>query len=637
MEVYVEIATCARAANRIDVRFPYSIELVDAMKTVSGRTFVKEPNKHWHVPLDLETCRQLREAFGQQLVIGPNLHSWATNAVRQERALGSLAAADSAKLERLGEVLPTLYKAMFLGPKGLIMTEEEKAAAFAKGEPSFQCADVRFLVESPNPLNGNQQGLGKTPEWIAAVWEAGIEEGIHLVIAPATAVDGTWEPELEQWQADSPCEVGIFACTGTRKEREQTIDEFLASEAPVKWLVINPAMVQYRKDPTRQGSKVLRVTGKAAMDACYCRAMNDAHEHYTSPYPVLLDIVWDTIAIDECHKGNIRNHRSLTSKSIHDLQTHKRCAFSGTPMKKKGADVWGILHWLRPDVFTSYWRIAEGYFEIDDNGYGKKVGALRKDKEDAFFRMLTPYVLRRTKDEVLTWMPPKHYVEVPCTMTTRQRKQYEEMEKEGAAKVGDSTVSTTSILAEFTRLRQFAFGYWEVRDGKLRPTEDSGKLEAMLQKMDEADVFEDPTVKQIVFSQFKEVVYLVANVLRAKGVKVEIISGDQNKKGQRRQIREAFQNGDLQVLCIVTTAGGVSLTLDAADTVHMLDETWSPDETEQAEDRAHRASRVHNVTIYQYRTKDSVDAYVAETALEKANEHKRILDVRRKLMAKWQA
>jgi hypothetical protein len=113
----------------------------------------------------------------------------------------------------------------------------------------------------------------------------------------------------------------------------------------------------------------------------------------------------------------------------------------------------------------------------------------------------------------------------------------------------------------------------------MKPTVDSGKFEALIEKMTEADVFEDPTVKQVVFSQYKEVVYLVAGELKARGVKVEIISGDQNKQGQRRAIKESFQSGDTQVLCIVTTAGGVSLTLDAADTAHMLDDMWSPDET----------------------------------------------------------
>jgi len=628
-KVVVERGTCD--AKRICVDFAYNPTLVERMKTVSGRTFVTTPRKHWHVPLDMETCRQLRAAFGDDLVIGPDLYSWAQNAVRAETTLGSLAAAGTATLERLGSMLPALHDAMHLGPKGLIMSAQERAEAL-QGPASFQAADVRFLVESANPLNGNQQGIGKTPEWIAAVWEAGIEDGNHLVIAPGSAVDGTWEPELEKWQADAPKEVGIFACTGTRAQREATLAAWQASTAPVKWVVVNPQMIMFKKDDTRTSPITLPVSGKAAMNACYCAKGRDAHEHYVNPYPELTTLEWDTICIDECHKGNVRNHKTITSKAIHKLRTKKRCAMSGTPMKKKGSDIWGILHWLNPDVFTSYWRFADSYFHIDDNGYGKKVGTLRKEMEEPFFRMLQPYIIRRTKDEVLTWLPPKHYVEVPCHMTDTQAKQYNEMAAEGVARLEGGNVSTTNILAEFTRLTQFAFGTWIKGTEGLRPSTDSAKLDAMLDKMEEAGVFDDTSVKQLVFSQFRQVVELVASVLRERGVKVEIISGAQNKQGQRRAIRESFQNGDVQVLCIVTTAGGVSLTLDAADTVHMLDDMWSPDEIEQAEDRAHRASRVHNVTIYQYRSVGTIDAYRASTAAEKATEHKRILDIRRQLI-----
>lgn len=623
--------------GRICVRFDYAKADVERMQQVSGRSYVKTPDKHWHVPLDLETCRKLRKLYGERLIIGPVLFSWARNARTLETQLGTLATANTGTLSRLPAVLPTLADAIFLGPQGLIMTEEEKAAFRAKGEGSFQCADVRFMVDSPCPLNANQQGLGKTPEWIAALFEGGDEVGHHLVVTPSASIDGTWEPELEKWTADYTGTIGIFACTGTRIQRQATLDAWWDSDADVNIVIVNPGMIQWSKDPTNQGNIIIEAKGKKKeLTACRCDKRKKPHEHYVESYPELFQWKWDTVTNDECHKGAIRNHRSLTAKSMTALKADRRIALSGTPSKKKGADIWGILHWLRPEVFTSFWRVAEDYFVVTDNGYGKRVGGLRSDMEEEFYRMLIPYVLRRTKAECLPWLPPKLHVEVLCTMTGAQLKQYQEMEKDGAAKVGDANVSTTSILAEFTRLRQFAFGYWEAGPtGKLIPTDNSCKLEAMLQKMDEADVFEDPSVKQLVFSQYKEVIYLVAEALRARGVKVEVLSGDQNKQGQRRQIKEAFQDGDTQVLCIVTTAGGVSLTLDAADTVHMVDDMWSPDEGEQAEDRAHRASRVHNVTIYHYRTKDSIDQYVQETSDEKADEHKRILDVRRKLVRKW--
>lgn len=631
MAVTVEISECRGANNRICVRFPYSENLVRAVRTIPGRTYVKT-GKHWHVPLDMEVCRRLREEFGRDLNIGPNLWSWAKEQGRLETSLGSLALADSADLKLLPGLLPGLYEAIHVGPIGLTMTAAQRSKAMT--EPgSYQTADVRYLADSPAPLNGNEQGTGKTPEWIAAVWESGLAKGDHLVVCTQVAIEGTWGPELDKWQQDAPCEVGIFECTGNRAQREQIIQEFLESTAEVKWLLVNPEMVRYTKDPN--GSVTYRVTGKKALTACVCSAMKDPHEHYSASYPLLHNHVWTTVAVDECHKNSIRNHRSITSKSMTDLKySGKLCAMSGTPMKKKGADIWGILNWLRPEVFTSYWRFAGDYFEIEENGYGKKVHGLLKEREDAFFRMLTPYMLRRLKSEVLPWLPPKHHVDVPCRMGERQQALYNRMHSEGVARLVGGEVSTTNVLAEFTRLGQFATAVCEVKDGEVWPTRESCKFDALFDKMDEAGMFDEgATKKQVVFSQSRKVIDLVAEMLAERGLKVDVIKGGQAKRGQRGAIRKAFQEGDTRVLCIVTEAGGVSLTLDMADEAHFLDESWAPDDTMQAEDRIHRASRVHNVTIFHYRTEDSIDDYRKEMALEKKAAHEYILDVRRTLIA----
>lgn len=633
-KVFVELNP---KGNRIDVDYKYDRDLVARMRQIPGRAYVKTPHKHWTVPLDMTTCRLLRQAYGDLLVVGPELRSWAINAKRTEERLGSIALADSGTLMRLPQVLPTLAKAIHLGPKGLWMTEAEKVAALV-GPGSYQAADVQFLAEATAPLNGNQQGLGKTPEWIAAIWEAGLEEGDHLIIAPSAAVDGTWEAELEKWMADATTSVGIYACTGNRSQRQATLDKWLASEAASRWVVINPQMVQYRK--TNERTAIVRKARPKEIKAgtcCFCLRLKDGHHHYEPTWPELFAYQWNSIAIDECHKGNIRNHRSLTSFSIHDLELvpgGKRHALSGTPMKKKGADIWGILHWLRPDVFTSYWRFAELFFEVKSNGFGKVVGELRKDREGEFFQYLTPYVVRRTKDECLPWLPPKQYIPVVVRLAGKQAKQYAEMEEDGAARLGEERVTTTSILAEFTRLSQFANAYCLFDEhGEVAPTRESAKLEALWQKLDEAGILDGTTEEQtLIFSQSRKMVELVHTTLVEAGVATAMVKGGQTKQGQRRAIKEAFQAGDTKVLCVVTTAGGVSLTLDAADSAHFIDTSWAPDDDEQAEDRIHRATTNKQVRIYQYIAEGTIDEYRAEMAIDKAEAHKYILDVRRKIL-----
>lgn len=617
--------------KRICVKFAFSRDSVARINRIPGRSYVKTAPKHWHVPLDMETCRLLREEFGDELVIGPNLKAWANKAIRDETKMGSIARADTANLRRLPLVLPQLYEAIHLGPLGKYMTEAEKQDALL-GPASYQAADVEFLAESEGPLNGNEQGTGKTIEWIASIWEAGIEEGDHLIICPKPAADGTWEPELEKWQAECLDQVDIFMCVQeTKEERQEVIERWLASEKPVRWVVVNPHMLMLRKDRYRTAKTTLRVTGKKADDACDCSAHKGPHEHYDDPFPELYEYRWRTVCIDEAHKGVVRNHKTITFKSLIRLTIEdKKCCMSGTPMKKLGgADLWGMLHYLHPDVFTSYWQMAESFYEVTDNGFGKKVGLLRAERQEAFFRSLSPYMLRRTKKECAPWLPEKLYVDVPVYMTKRQEQQYRRMERDAFTGVGRHEISSSGTLDKLVRLKQFANAHCKIdEDGSLIPIE-SPKIDAMIAKMEEIGLFEEGSEKkQLVFSQSRRMCKLIYDKLVSLGLNVGAIHGGTKN---RRQLIKDFQEGPIQVMVIVTTAGGVSLTLDAADEVHLIDEMWSPDDDEQAEDRAHRVSRIHQVTVFIYRSVGTIDEDIAVSKAEKKASHELILDVRRRI------
>lgn len=652
----VSIGTGKRCpADRICVDWPgFDRDNIRAIKEVPGRSYVTTPRKHWHVPLDLETCRSLREHFGSALTVSDELKSWYKVELRAEGQMQQIVEKDTAALVRLPVILPQLYDAIHLGPLGKHMTEAERAVARTK-PASYQAADVEFLVASQAPLNANQQGLGKSIEWIAAVWEGGLEEGDHLIICPKSAADATWQSELEKWQAEVLEKVGIFMCVDEDKnERIATIQRWLACELPTRWVIVNPAMLTLRKEdpewehdenwrPIRRlpGTSpiVLAVKGpKKEAEACRCDAVKNRkpHEHYTRPFPELFEYKWRTICVDEAHRGVLRNHKNLTYKSLMDLQLTedgKKCVMTGTPMKKfGGADIWGILSYLRPDIFTSYWRLAEGFFEITKNGFGSKVGRLREDKEASFFRMLIPYVLRRTKKEAAPWLPDKVYVDVDVRMSKRQAQQYRRMEEEAWAQAGLKEINAGGNLARITRMKQFANAHSKVdTNGDIIPLY-SPKVEAMVGKMEERGMLDDDSEhKALVFSQSRRMVDFIVERLRSEGLKVDMITGATKN---RRAVKDKFQDGDTQVLVIVTTAGGTSLTLDAADDVHLIDEMWAPDDDEQAEDRAHRVSRIHQVTVFTYRTLGTIDEDIATTKWEKKETHELILDIRRQYLAR---
>jgi hypothetical protein len=655
--VFCEISEDGR---RIEVWFKYDKDFVNKMKTeVSGARFVGRDKSyngqpHWVIPLDIECCRQLRRAFGDDLGLGDAVKDWGNAVTRYERGLRSIASSDTARLHRLPEVLPKLYRAIHTGPLGRWMSDEERDEAM-KREASFQAADVAFMAYSDNPLNGNHPGLGKTPETIAAVFEAKLDDGPMLVIAPKSALEATWLTELEEWQPHP-----VYVSTGS-KARKQAIIEAFEDEVVAPgfsgWLVVNPDQVRYREnfEPCDYHcGRGMSPKMKKEMRKCPSCVVSNVSE-----FPTIHGTPWNVIVIDECHKGAVRNPNTLTAKGMFGLKVKeggKRIALTGTPMGGKIINLWGILHYLNPTVFTSKWRWADQWTDVASNDYGKTIGESIKhcpahfghndeeegrpdcvrcrEIEDAFYNMLAPYMTRRTKAEALPWLPAKQFVPLWVDFSSEKaRKQYEEFNNDSMTMIESMPVTAMSVLDEYTRLKQFSFGYHVHResDGKLVPTEDSGKLDALQEKLEELGIWDGSTDEQaVIFSQFSEVVDLIHGWLNKQGVPTTKITGAISGSKQRGKIKEDFQSGEgARVIVMTTTAGGVSITLDRASNVFIMDETWDPDDQEQAEDRCHRASRLHQVTVYYIRTKGTIEEMIAERTGTKFARNVRVLDARR--------
>lgn len=605
----------------ICVTFPYDRTLVRKANEVDGSRWSKIA-KHWHVPLEADTCRQLRKVFGDELSVHKSLAKWYRDRDKHERQMHIRAEATSGNLSRLWDVMPALARAIHLGPRGRFMTPEERAEALRE-EGSYQVADVQFLVSSTAPINGNEQGLGKTLEWIATVWEQGLEEGDHLVLAPRSAVEGTWGRELRNWHRHRD-DVEIFTISDTGKAEQETLEAWRRSTARVRWLVMNPAKLRAQKDKTRASDFTLRLTGVAANDGCYCNDRT-AHEHYKVRAPDVLSADWSTVCIDEAHKEGIKNPKSVTANTLQSLRAEKLVLMSGTPMAKLGGhDLWGLLHFQHPKRFGSYWNFVDKYFNIEENHFGKKVGTLRKDREEDLFRTLSPFMLRRLKSEVFAELPEKIYVEVECVMTKRQAQQYRMMENEAWTRSGRDRIEGLGTLPQRTRLRQLANGHCRIgEDDQIYPI-DSPKVDKLIDNLKDIDG------KHLVFTRSKLMAEFAAQQIADAGFDTGLLSG-KTKADERERLIDGMQVGGLEVLVIVTTAGGTSLTLDQADTVHFIDESDNPSDDEQAEDRAHRVSNIHQVTIYVYRTLGTIDFDVAVQKEGKSASHRHIMDERRRI------
>lgn len=598
---------------------------------VPGARFRMEPEPHWRVPLDIDLAKRLRAVFGEDLTLGPGLKKWAKKTLRKNERLTGLALADTAELERLPRVLPKLYEAIHVGPRGLFLDEDEFQKAL-KEPPSYQAADVLYMATADHPMNCNQPGTGKTIETIASVYEAGLEAGPKLVVAPVTSLRTVWEDELATWQ-DQPA----YVCPNGKAAREEWMDEMLqrAQAGEDFWALLNWQMIQYRNAWVRCPDHAKAVA--AELRDCYeC-------EHYLdSPYPQVFEIDWSVLVLDEFHKMGLGNPGTLTYKALRDLRSRKRIPLSGTPMGGKGIKMFGVLSFLFPDEFTSKWRFVDQWLTTDDSHWGRKIGDIKEGKEDEFYQMLSRYMIRRTKEEVLPWLPPKQYVPpkgIWVEMTGKQREQYLEFAEAAEIRIDEEQLSATSVLAEYTRLKQFAMAAQEIvgkdKDGQpiLRPTTESCKLPVVYDLLEERGIRpgEDATGDEqvVIFSQFTQIVDMVADELQRKGYPAERLHGG-TSKAKRDEVTRAFQgDGGVRVLVMNVAAGGVSITLDKASTVIFLDETWNPDDQEQAEDRVHRASRIHQVSIYYIRSLETIEQMIQERVLDKATINRDILDLRR--------
>jgi SNF2 family DNA or RNA helicase len=242
-------------------------------------------------------------------------------------------------------------------------------------------------------------------------------------------------------------------------------------------------------------------------------------------------------------------------------------------------------------------------------------------------------VLRRTKAEVLTYLPPKQIIDVWVELDGKQKEQYDTFAADADVEIGDRMIMGKGVLDMYTRLRQFAIARQTVRGDKLTPTTDSCKLPALQQIMNELGMFDGSDEQIVIFSQYTEVVDMVTDWLNNElHVKAHKITG-KVKDSERTALQADFQSGGFQAMVMNVKAGGVGINLDRASTVVFLDETWNPDDQDQAMDRCHRASRIHQVTCYFIRTKDTIEDLVFDRVTGKQMTSQEVMDGRRGVLA----
>jgi SNF2 family DNA or RNA helicase len=589
--------------------------------------------KVWTYPTTMDVCHSLRAVYGDRLKVGARLSQWARNAMSLEDRMRSLGTAEDAELSVVPQGFPFMAEAM--------------------GNRTYQRAGAKFVAEGRRVGLFDEVGLGKTITSIAGIIEAGKWAGNHLVISTKSSLFAVWLDQTLFWTENKAT---VFVCDGSLAQRKKIIADYMASTAESKWLVVNPAMMMVRKDQWCNKCKKWEAELDAEKDldhwtmAHKCVGKVSVHK-----YPELQTIVWDVTIIDEAHKvlstgvksgkdsGLTQTARGLLA--CKEAKDSMRIALTGTPARGKELKMWGIMHWLWPEVYPSKWDWVFMYFN-NSKGYGGSIdiGPMREDMRDRFWAMLDRHTLRRTRREVRADLPQAVSLTEWVHLEGKHKKQYEQMEKEGEATIEGGEVITVGILAEMTRLKQFAYGVWKMDDvGHLSPTSESPKMDRLLDMLEERGITGNPKeddrptehYKYIVASQFKEIIDAMEADFESRGIATLKITGDVTGP-KRATAARSFQEDPEgpRILLMTITAGGESLTLDRyCDTIFAIDETFVADDGVQLLGRIDNRSVTAEEAVPRYMihlaTKNTIEEGIAQSNIDQLQMEHMLLDSRR--------
>lgn len=391
---------------------------------------------------------------------------------------------------------------------------------------AYQYQDVNYLCELEAAAVLNEPRTGKTPTIIGVLRRKDLRN--TLIVCPASLVHN-WKAEIQKFWAGVPVEV----VTGGVSQR----------------------IHQYKKSQITIVSK-----NTLSLD-----------------WKLIQHNVYGAVVVDEAHF--LRKYQTAQSKAICKLKAAHRYALTGTPIVNDGTDMYGILHFLYPKLFPSYWQFVDMFFETAMVYRGanevKEPGKLLAFREKAFLEMVAMWSTQRLRKDVMPWLPPKQYSTILVDMGTKQRKLYKDMKKTFEAKDEQgNTVDAQNVISQLTRIRQLC------QDPALLGLDaPSAKTEALLEYIEN-----HPNEPIVVMSWFTSHLKLLEPVIKKLGRKVGMIHGELSATQKNKNAND-FQVGNLDLLLCNTLSAGTGFTLDTGNTVVFLDKPWTYAELEQAEDR----------------------------------------------------
>ncbi|MEO8568847.1 MAG: SNF2-related protein [Ginsengibacter sp.] len=331
-----------------------------------------------------------------------------------------------------------------------------------------------------------------------------------------------------------------------------------------------------------------------------------------SDIQLMMKILFDYVVLDESQA--IKNPASKVTKAACLLTSKNRLCMSGTPLQNNTFDIYAQMNFLNPGLLGSV-EFFRNEFSTPIDKFGEQ------EQKDHLRKLLYPFILRRTKEQVAKDLPDKTETILFCEMEDDQRAVYEAYRGAyrdkimGAIEGQGINRSQLTILQGLMKLRQICDSPAILNEEEKYPNH-SIKLDELTREITE-NIGEH---KALIFSQFLGMLALIKEKLIENNISFEYFDGSTPPHEREKAIQNFQNNDDCRVFLISLKAGGVGLNLTAADYVYIVDPWWNPAVEQQAIDRTHRIGQTKNIFAYRMICKDTIEDKILQL-----QERKRIL------------
>ncbi len=375
----------------------------------------------------------------------------------------------------------------------------------------------------------------------------------------------------------------------------------LLNEPKSRFLIVCPAAVLYHwPEKQQQFFPKLRLSvyhgpGRDLEHALTKRIIVTSYGVLRQDIELLSKPLFKLALFDEMH--TLKNIKTATYSAVKMLNTEKSIGLTGTPVENNVQELATLLGICLPGIFT-----ASPIKQLFKNAEDKK-------QRQQLQQLVAPFILRRTRKQVLTELPECSEDIRVCELSDDQLGAYREVADEAQSMVGDyldddSQTSYTTILAAITRLKQICNHLCQLSKSRDYSLHKSGKWDELTRLLTQCM---ESNLKVVIFSQFTAMLDIIEQWLTDKKIGFISIRGNVAAKERNKRIKQFNTNKKCKICCASLLAGGTGIDLTGAQVVIHYDRWWNPAKEEQATARVHRMGQKHPVQVYKLITAGTLE------------------------------